>query len=553
MDFGQVIGLCHQQNSLAVVTNSKFTHWRHCYLKYILMSKRKALNLSEKYSILKELEGPNVTQKAMCEKYGVCKGTISSIVKQKDAILGAHTSGKFSCNTKRLKMGRFDDVDRNLMNWCQAAFAANMEGLTSIMLVEKAKDIAKALTEESGEPRYTEADIEHLTIDWISRFKSRHAISYKRQVGEAGDVTNEMKDEWLTTTLPALRRRYNDEDIFNLDELGLFWRLLPDKTLCLKNEKCVGGKRSKDRITVLAGTNATGTEKLPLLVIGKFAKPRCFKDVRNMPTRYLSNSKAWMTGDLFSQEIRRMDTKFRLQDRKVCFMIDNCPAHPLMLGLTNIELIRLPKNTTSVLQPMDGGIIRMLKAYYRRRLVQKRIFAFDNKVQFSVDLLEALRFLAASWSEIKVEHIRNCYRHCGFNDNMESAELQEDRLIEEETWNRAEFFFGLVPNALTFPQYVEVDDMLVTDANLATFSIEPSSISVLHQADSESEDDAVEPVAPPTAASSLEAVRTISRFLETTQGGEALLHMTAQLEDFVTAVGIKRRRQTTLTDYFQHH
>ena len=38
-----------------------------------------------------------------------------------------------------------------------------------------------------------------------------------------------------------------------------------------------------------------GSKKLPLLLIGKSANPRCFKNVKNNPIEYLANKKAWMT------------------------------------------------------------------------------------------------------------------------------------------------------------------------------------------------------------------------------------------------------------------
>lgn len=46
---------------------------------------------------------------------------------------------------------------------------------------------------------------------------------------------------------------------------------------------------------MLVGSNMSGTEKLPLLVIGKSAKPRAFKN-KEVPLGYKSNRKAWMTG-----------------------------------------------------------------------------------------------------------------------------------------------------------------------------------------------------------------------------------------------------------------
>lgn len=85
----------------------------------------------------------------------------------------------------------------------------------------------------------------------------------------------------MTETWPVVRNPYKDEDIFNGDETGLFYKLTPEKTLQFKNEKCVGGKLSKVRLTVLVCANMTGTEKRKLLVIGKSTKPRCFKNVKN--------------------------------------------------------------------------------------------------------------------------------------------------------------------------------------------------------------------------------------------------------------------------------
>lgn len=38
------------------------------------------------------------------------------------------------------------------------------------------------------------------------------------------------------------------------DETGLFFKCLPDKTLTFKNEKCHGGKHSKERLTILLCT-----------------------------------------------------------------------------------------------------------------------------------------------------------------------------------------------------------------------------------------------------------------------------------------------------------
>ena len=61
---------------------------------------------------------------------------------------------------------------------------------------------------------------------------------------------------------------------------------MPDKTFRVKGEKCIGGKLSKERVTVLVGANMSGSEKRKLLVIIKSKNPRCFKHVQNLPVKY---------------------------------------------------------------------------------------------------------------------------------------------------------------------------------------------------------------------------------------------------------------------------
>jgi hypothetical protein len=54
--------------------------------------------------------------------------------------------------------------------------------------------------------------------------------------------------EWLTAVWPNVLEGFADNDIFNADETGIFFRLTPDRTLKFKGERCVGGKLSKDRM-----------------------------------------------------------------------------------------------------------------------------------------------------------------------------------------------------------------------------------------------------------------------------------------------------------------
>ena len=116
-------------------------------------------------------------------------------------------------------------------------------------------------------------------------FLFRNNVSFNTVSGESKAVTSEMVARWNETTFPTLLPNYDLENIYNADELGLFYQCLPDKSYQLKTEKSSGGKHSKIRITGLAAANAVGN-KLPIFVIRNAKNPRCFKNIKKFLCRY---------------------------------------------------------------------------------------------------------------------------------------------------------------------------------------------------------------------------------------------------------------------------
>lgn len=110
-----------------------------------------------------------------------------------------------------------------------------------------------------------------------------------------------------------------------------------------------------------------GSEKLKPLVIGKFQNPRCLKNVKSLPVHYYANSRAWMNSEIFKDSVRLLDKKFKKERRKILLFIDKCPAHPKMENMQSITSIFFPPNATSLLQPVDQGIINTLKKIITER------------------------------------------------------------------------------------------------------------------------------------------------------------------------------------------
>ena len=107
--------------------------------------------------------------------------------------------------------------------------------------------------------------------------------------------------------LPSVVEGWSPENVYNCDETGLYYRAIPDGTYTTKGEKVSGGKKSKNRLTVLLCCNSEGSHKLPPLVISTSKNPRSFKNVSQLPVPYKANSSAWMTGELFSNWLIGVD------------------------------------------------------------------------------------------------------------------------------------------------------------------------------------------------------------------------------------------------------
>ena len=71
---------------------------------------------------------------------------------------------------------------------------------------------------------------------------------------------------------------------------------------------------------------------------------------------------------------------------KILMLLDNAPWHPEWLSdlHSNVRFVYLPLNTKSLLQPMDQGMIKMLKAHF----LQKLWHSLSMKCDVSLDELE---------------------------------------------------------------------------------------------------------------------------------------------------------------------
>ena len=82
--------------------------------------------------------------------------------------------------------------------------------------------------------------------------------------------------------LPELVKGYSLEDMLNMDELGLFFKILPQKRLVEMGKKGRGGKQSKKQCTVALFVAASGSKVCDPIAVWRSKKHRCFKKLKNI-------------------------------------------------------------------------------------------------------------------------------------------------------------------------------------------------------------------------------------------------------------------------------
>ena len=263
---------------------------------------------------------------------------------------------------------------------------------------------------------------------WLFQFKKRYHFQAHKCHGESGDADEEAIQVELPS-LSALIAMYKPNDIFNADEFGLFYRQAPDITIGSSPVK--GKKKRKDRMTFLACSNCDGTELIPPMAVGSSKNPKCFNGKRcvKLGIDCHSRKKSWMNRNLFNAWLLRLDNYIgRIANRRVLLLVDNAFCHGQASTLPDsncVEVLFLPKSTTSRLQPLDARVIAVLKKQYRKGQIERAIDRIDRGITenlYHVDLLTAITDAYNIWHSIDGSIIYNCWLKTGLVRDLLNSE-----------------------------------------------------------------------------------------------------------------------------------
>lgn len=380
--------------------------------------------------------------KDIIEKYDLRgPSTVQETLNKREEIIDYLESGKDPKKFRNRNV-KYEDLERELVHWILQLRHYN-EPIDGTITKEKAREIADKLKLT----KFQASD------HWLLKFRKRNVIRIGTLNGEKASADFKSAEEWLADKdVQDVISKYDPKYIFNTDETALFWKLMPSKSFLVKGDAARGGKKDKSRITILFTCNADGSKKWKPFVIGKSLKPRCFKG-KDLPTEYTANKTAWMTSKIFQKYLSDRNRELAKKNQKILLLMDNFSGHT-PLKLSHIEMMFLPPNTTSILQPLDLGIIRNFKYHYRVKLLKQKIANLEEgKGSLTINLYQALQLVYNSWKCVKSQTIENCFSH----SKITKLRTTVDEVFDDEIWQEFSQIPGENVGNLTFEEYIDID------------------------------------------------------------------------------------------------
>ena len=383
------------------VGKGKLTYAQRKKISDVCKGKEK-LTLEQKTEIIKLHKSYKVPASKVAQQFGVNERTVRKICNPayQAKLFEASNSGVDAANIKSIRPEEYPELTKKLLEWIENmrnkfnhdkdfGFGTSLE-----MIKKKAREFAREFIENSDE-KYEKFTA---TNGWASRWVKRYSVSSVGLVGEAADV--DPNDPAVVEQMAGIRELLKDvkmENVYNMDETGLYHRALPNRMYItpgenLNRRKLRGKKalKAKDRVSLLVAVNVLGNRRVPLVAIGEAKQPEVFKHLGwpdKRYVRYTHQENSWNCKEICQWWFDEVFVPFARaragKGEKIVLLWDNCSAHRIRNVHRDVEIQFLPKETTAVHQPLDGGIISSLKARYKKAMMEQ--------ISFIVDEWEAVR------------------------------------------------------------------------------------------------------------------------------------------------------------------
>ena len=234
-----------------------------------------------------------------------------------------------------------------------------------------------------------------------------------------------------------------------------------------------------------------------------------------------------------------------------------------MLNSKVRNLVFLPPNTTCKTQPMDQGVIKATKAYYRASVVRRYVDAVEKgKGAPNISVLDAITILTRAWNKVTPETIKNCFKKAGICSEAQTIAINDldnpFAVLSEEIQSLREAYPEAVPANVNADDVIGIDDAVSTSESgsltdeeiLAEFSSDQEAM----EEDEETDEVEVLEECPkkPTASEVRSAIDVLTSYsLFVNEGVQEIRSHVQKIEALAERNFRSSQRQQTLLSFFR--
>lgn len=376
-----------------------------------------ALALEEEEEILDLQKGGMKT--AEVAQRGRCKVSLVHSIKTQKIIQEAVTAdtlrAKVTSNVRDVTLVK---TEKALTNWMEDMKSKNIH-------VDDKWLRAKAFTlYQDLKPEHKNGDSKTFLASrgWLNSFRKRlKDIQTTGKMASANmEAAKKFCEEFKKITEEG---NYLPEQVFNVSETGLFWKKMPNRTCISKNKR---SKAFKDHVTLLLCGNAAGHMIKPGFLYNVTSLQALKDKNENTPLYLQSNKRACVTASVFLDWLHKCcipEVKCYLKEKdldfKVLLLVDNAQGHleDVRFAHDKVEVVFLPPSTTSILQPLDQGVIRRVKATYTCLVFNHVRSAMDAQSDKDViacwkafNFTQCMTYIKEAIRTVKPESVSACWK-----------------------------------------------------------------------------------------------------------------------------------------------
>lgn len=388
--------------------------------------RRKSLKDSQLKIKILELIDQGAKVNSLAIEYNVGASTIRDWMKSREKIFELDNLNK-TCNIskKTLKLSDYPQVDKALCIWYYQQKALNRP-VTAATTCEKAKYFKQYLDLDKNKTNFSASN------GFVSNFFLRHGFKVSKKNVE---IPTESESDLFKQQLKKLieQENYKLEQIFTLEDAGLFWYCLPNENF---------GSTSKDRIHFGMTYNCTGTLKLPLIIVNK---TKCFDNSKinlSLPIYFAHHYKALLSQNLleewFHQEfVPRVEEYLKSinSELKAILIIENFAHRECLTSASGlIKCIFRPNYTTALIEQFNfNSPLTWMKKAYKHDLIRE-IFINDKDKEFlkNYSIRKCTNFMALNWLKIPTLILKASWQKYDLNqeDLIPNSEFDLNELIQ---------------------------------------------------------------------------------------------------------------------------